>query len=223
MIRILVAEDEEKLRKLICGYLKKEGFEVKEAKDGQEALDALEEEMFSLALLDIMMPKIDGYEVASRIREVSDLPIVMLTARNTEFDELRGFERGADEYIAKPFSPKILITRIKSVLKRAGSLHERELDLGNIKIAYPEHAIYEEGKPLRLMPREYDLFCYLIENRNQVLSREQILEAVWGADYEGYDRTIDTHIKCLRLKSTAAQKQIKTIRKCGYMFEDKQD
>lgn len=221
MVSILIAEDEEKLRKLISGYLKKEGFAVVEAADGQEALDAFYGGHFSLVLLDIMMPKIDGYEVASRIRESSDVPIVMLTARNTEFDELRGFEFGADEYIAKPFSPAIFITRVKSILKRAGALHNRELICRNLRIAYLEHAIYENDKPLRLMPREYDLYCYLIENRNQVLSREQILQAVWGMDYEGDDRTIDTHIKCLRLKSKTAQQQIKTIRKCGYVFEDK--
>lgn len=219
MIKILVAEDEERLRRLICSYLKQEGYVSVEAADGQQALDKFYDERFDLIILDIMMPKKDGMEVCSEIRKVSDVPIILLTARNTEFDELRGFKAGADEYVTKPFSPRVLLSRIAAVLKRAGLLHNNETIAGNIRIAYREHSVYDSGNRINLTPREYDLLCYLAENRNQALSREQILSSVWGDDYDGDIRTVDTHIKCLRYKLPSAQKYLKTIRKCGYCFE----
>lgn len=219
MLKILVAEDEAKLRYIICGYLKNEGYQVEEAADGEEALEKFYSDHFSMVLLDVMMPKMDGYEVCQEIRKVSDVPIMILTARNTEFDELMGFKYGADEYISKPFSPKILVTRVKSLLKRAGLLQESEFILGDLKIIYREHCVYQGEQKIALTPREYDLLCYLVANKNLVLSRDQILQSVWGMDYEGDSRTVDTHIKCLRVKIPITQQWIKTVRKCGYKFE----
>lgn len=219
MIKILIAEDEAKLRYVVSGYLKSEGYHVVEAEDGEDALDKFYSDNFSLVLLDIMMPKRDGLEVCAEIRKLSDVPIIMLTARNTEFDELNGFQHGADEYISKPFSPKILVTRVKSILKRAGLLQDSEFNMGNLKISYREHSVYVDDQRVSLTPREYDLLCYLVANKNIVLNREQILQAVWGMDYEGDIRTVDTHIKCLRIKIPGAQEYIKTIRKIGYKFE----
>lgn len=222
MIKILVAEDEQRLRTLLCGYLTKEGYHVDQAGDGEEALSMFYNNDYSLVLLDVMMPRKDGFQVCSEIRQSSEVPIMLLTARNTEFDELMGFDYGADEYISKPFSPKILIMRVKNLLKRSGALQEKELVLKNVKISYREHAVYDREKSISLTPREYDLLCYLTINRNIVLTREQILQAVWGIDYEGDERTVDTHIKCLRLKLPNACQQIKTVRKCGYCFEEKE-
>ena len=177
-LKILVAEDETRLNYLVCNYLKGAGYEVVGVTDGEAALDAFYTNYFSLVILDIMMPKMDGLEVCREIRKESNVPIVMLTARNTEFDELRGFETGADEYIAKPFSPKILVTRVNSVLKRAGLLQDNEIVLGKLKIHLREHNVYVEEKKIPLTPREYDLLNYLDTNKNLVLSREQILGAV---------------------------------------------
>lgn len=220
MIKILVAEDEAKLRYVISGYLKNEGYQVIEAADGEQALEKYYDDSPALILLDIMMPKVDGYEVCAEIRkDAPEIPIIMLTARDTEFDELRGFQFGADEYISKPFSPKILVTRVKNLLKRAGLLQGNEFVLDNMKILYREHCVYDNEQRIPLTPREYDLLCYLVANKNIVLSREQILHSVWGVDYEGDARTVDTHIKCLRIKVPSTKEWIKTVRKCGYKFE----
>lgn len=220
MIKILVAEDEINLRHLVCNYLKKEGYLPVEAQDGREAVDKFYDDCFDLVLLDIMMPKMNGFEVCGEIRKNSEVPIIMLTARNTEYDELAGFAFGADEYITKPFSPQILMSRIAAVLKRAGVLRKNELCIGDLKISYREHTVYDHGKRVNLTPREFDFICYLAENKGQVLTREQILQAVWGMDYEGDIRTVDTHVKCLRLKMPFAHDHIKTVRKCGYILED---
>lgn len=220
MIKILVAEDEANLRHLVCNYLRNEGYFPVEAQDGQQAVDKFYEDCFSLVLLDIMMPKMNGFEVCGEIRKNSDVPILMLTARNTEYDELSGFEYGADEYITKPFSPQILMSRIAAVLKRAGVFHKNEICVGNLKISYREHVVYDNGKRIKLTPREFDFICYLAENKGQVLTREQILQAVWGMDYEGDIRTVDTHVKCLRLKMPYANEHIKTVRKFGYILEN---
>lgn len=219
MIKILVAEDEERLRRLICSYLQQEGYDSVEAADGQQALDRFYDNHFDLIILDIMMPQKDGIEVCSEIRKMSNVPIILLTARNTEFDELNGFQAGADEYIVKPFSPRILLTRIAAILKRAGILHNNEAVAGNIRIAYREHSVYDLGRRVNLTPREYDLICYFVENQNQVLSREQILSSVWGDDYDGDIRTVDTHVKCLRYKIPSVQQYLRTVRKCGYCLE----
>ena len=192
-----------------------------QAKDGQEAVEYFEDlgDSVSLVVLDIMMPRMDGYEVCRKIRELSDVPVVMLTARDTEYDEINGFACGADEYISKPFSPAILIARIKNLLRRSGQGQAEDYKMGNLEIRYQERMVLVDGKPIILTPREFDLLCYLVQNRNIALSREQILTRVWDADYDGDDRTVDTHIKCLRAKLKDAQVRIATVRKVGYKFE----
>ncbi len=220
-ITVLIAEDEENIRKLVASYLTREGYRVIQAKDGQEAVEYFEDlgDSVSLVVLDIMMPRMDGYEVCRKIRELSDVPVVMLTARDTEYDEINGFACGADEYISKPFSPAILIARIKNLLRRSGQGQAEDYKMGNLEIRYQERMVLVDGKPIILTPREFDLLCYLVQNRNIALSREQILTRVWDADYDGDDRTVDTHIKCLRAKLKDAQVRIATVRKVGYKFE----
>jgi len=217
--KILIAEDEANIRRLVASYLVKEGFKVAEAQDGQEALEKLEATQdFSLVILDVMMPKIDGFEVLKHIRAHSDMPVLMLTARDTEFDELEGFRNGADEYISKPFSLAILLTRVKNLLKRTCSNDMGDLEVGDIKMVYRERAVWVKNQPVALTPKEYDLLYYLMKNKNIVLTRDMILTSVWGLDYEGDDRTVDTHIKCLRAKLNGCAGYITTIRKVGYKF-----
>lgn len=220
-ITVLIAEDEENIRKLVASYLIREGYRVIQAKDGQEAIEYFEEyaDTISLVILDIMMPRLDGYEACRKIRELSDVPVVMLTARDTEYDEINGFSCGADEYISKPFSPAILMARVKNLLRRSGRSQVEDFKTGNLEVRYQERMVLVDGKSIILTPREFDLLCYLIQNRNIALSREQILSRVWDADYDGDDRTVDTHIKCLRAKLKDAQVRIATVRKVGYKFE----
>ena len=218
--KVLIAEDEAKLRALVASYLRKEGFLVVEASDGREALERFYEDKFELVILDIMMPVRDGLSVCKEIRSQSTVPVVMLTARSEEYDELSGFSCGADEYITKPFSPAIFITRIKSVLKRSRVLGEDEMIFGNITLFNRERNIRIMGEEIILTPREFDLLHYLMLNKNLVLNRDQILEKVWGYDYFGDERTVDTHIKCLRAKLLACGEYIKTIRKFGYKLSD---
>lgn len=217
--KILIAEDEANLRRLVCDYLMKAGFDVVGAKDGEEALDAFFKDSFSLVLLDIMMPKLSGLEVCKEIRNVSDVPIVMLTAKNTEYDEIQGFNTGADEYIAKPFSPAILLIRIKSLLKRNGALFDNVLTFGELCIYQREREVFINKEKVFFTPKEYDLLMHFIQNQNQVFSRENLLTSVWGFDYSGDERTVDTHVKCLRAKLGVCSEYIKTIRKVGYKFE----
>lgn len=220
--KILIAEDEVNLRKLIASYLRKEGFSTVEASNGREALKLFSEDKFELVILDIMMPVIDGLEVCKAIRRESTVPIVMLTARSEEYDELSGFSCGADEYITKPFSPAILITRIKSVLKRSHVIGDDEMHLAEITLNIRERRVKVKGQEILLTPKEFDLLYYLILNKNLVLQRDQILEKVWGYDYFGDGRTVDTHIKCLRSKLQDGGDYIKTVRKIGYkLTQDK--
>lgn len=219
-IKILLAEDEDNIRKLVVSYLVKEGYHVAEAADGAEAIAKFEEAMdFSLVILDVMMPKKDGFEVAAYIRNNSDVPILMLTARDTETDEITGFNSGADEYISKPFSPRILMARVKNLLKRTSQNSMEDIDAGGITIKYRERIVLVDGKRAVLTPKEFDLLYYLLQNKNIVLSRSQILSTVWDWDYFGDDRTVDTHIKCLRSKIGECGKKIITVRKIGYKFE----
>lgn len=219
MNKILLVEDEADLRSIVASYLRKENFTVIEAADGQEALDRFAEEEFCLLILDLMLPKLNGFEVCSRIRSQSNVPILILTARDGELDELRGFHCGADEYIAKPFSPDILMVRIKSLLKRCDLLLENEVVVGDFTINYRQRTAHHQGQRLMLTPKEFDLLYYLVNNKNIALSREQILDAVWGMDYYGDTRTVDTHIKCIRAKLGVLGQHIKTIRKFGYKLE----
>ena len=221
-IRVLLAEDEANIRRLIAGYLIREGFKVIEADDGEEALEKFDGcPQLNLVILDVMMPKLDGYEVCKRIRKTSDIPVLMLTARDTEYDELFGFDCGADEYISKPFSPSILVTRIKALLKRTSVGDMQDLTFGGLKLSYRSRAVTVDGREAVLTPKEFDLLYYLMMNKELALSRDQIISAVWEMDYDGDDRTVDTHVKCLRSKLGPYGDCIATVRKVGYKFEYK--
>lgn len=219
MNKVLLVEDENDLRKIIANYLKQANFTVIEAADGEQALALFADGEYDLVILDLMLPKINGYEVCLDIRRSSKVPIVILTARDSEIDELRGFNCGADEYIAKPFSPNILIARIKSLLKRCDTFMENNVQINDFSIDNRQRLVYYKGERVITTPKEFELLYYLVNNRNIALSREQILDAVWGMDYYGDTRTVDTHIKCLRAKLGDFGQQIKTVRKVGYKLE----
>jgi len=222
-IKILIVDDESRMRKLIKDFLMQKGYSILEAADGEEALKVFEENenKINLILLDVMMPKLDGWSVLRQIRQSSKLPIIMLTARGEEQDELFGFELGVDEYIAKPFSPKILVARVEAILKRTTKDVAEVKQYAGIEIDKEGRTIKIEGKPIELSLREYELFIYLIENENIALSRDKILNNVWNYDYFGDSRTIDSHIKKIRHKLGKKGKYIKTIRGVGYKFEVK--
>ena len=218
---ILIVDDESRIRKLIKDFLTKEGYKSLEAQDGEEALKIFEENenKISLVLLDAMMPKQDGWSVLRQIRQTSKVPVIMLTARGEEQDELFGFELGADEYISKPFSPKLLMARIKAILNRSNKSNSDVKDYGGIVIDPEGRTVTVDGKPIELSLREYELLKYLLDNENVALSREKILNNVWNYDYYGDSRTIDSHIKKIRHKLGKKGKYIKTIRGVGYKFE----
>ena len=220
---ILIVDDESRIRKLIKDFLMKDGYKALEAKDGEEALGIYNEnsEKISLILLDVMMPKLDGWSVLRQIRQTSKVPIIMLTARGEEQDELFGFELGVDEYISKPFSPKLLMARIKVILTRTAKDTEDVKDYDGIVIDSEGRTVSVDGKPIELSLREYELLKYLLDNENVALSREKILNNVWNYDYYGDSRTIDSHIKKIRHKLGKKGKYIKTIRGVGYKFETK--
>lgn len=219
MNKVLLVEDENDLRKIIANYLKQANFTVVEAADGEQALSLFADGEYDLVILDLMLPKVNGYEVCLDIRRSSKVPIVILTARDSEIDELRGFNCGADEYIAKPFSTNILIARIKSLLKRCDNFMENTVQIKDFSIDNRQRLVYYQGNRVITTPKEFELLYYLVNNRNIALSREQILDAVWGMDYYGDTRTVDTHIKCLRAKLGDFGQQIKTVRKVGYKLE----
>ena len=201
-------------------FLVKQDFEVVEAEDGEDALNKFyAQKDISLIILDVMMPKINGWEVCREIRENSKVPIIMLTAKGEESDELMGFDIGADEYISKPFSPKILVARVEAILRRAGKKEEGTLDIGGIIIDKPGHQVIADGKVMELSYKEFELLSYFVENRGIALSREKILNHVWNYDYFGDARTIDTHVKKLRSKLGSRGDYIKTIWGMGYKFE----
>lgn len=220
---ILVVDDEQRMRKLIKDFLKTKGYTILEAEDGEKALEVFEENKnkIMLILLDVMMPKLDGWSVLRQIRQESKVPIIMLTARGEEQDELFGFELGVDEYIAKPFSPKILVARVEAILKRTTKDTTQIKDYAGIQIDKEGRTVKIEGKTIELSLREYELLIYLIENENIALSRDKILNNVWNYDYYGDSRTIDSHIKKIRHKLGKRGKYIKTMRGVGYKFEVK--
>ena len=220
---ILVVDDEQRMRKLIKDFLVAKGYSILEAEDGEKALEVFEEHKneINLILLDVMMPKLDGWSVLRQIRQESKVPIIMLTARGEEQDELFGFELGVDEYISKPFSPKILAARVEAILKRTSGDKKEIKDCGGIKIDKEGRTVSVDGKNIELSLREYELLVYLIENENIALSRDKILNNVWNYDYYGDSRTIDSHIKKIRHKLGKKGKYIKTIRGIGYKFEIK--
>ncbi len=220
---ILIVDDEARMRKLIKDFLTKNDYKTLEAGDGEEAIDVFEENKnkISLILLDVMMPKLDGWSVLRKIRNESQVPVIMLTARGEEQDELFGFELGVDEYISKPFSPKILVARIEAILKRINGDKEKVRDYDGIVIDDQGRTVTVDGKPVDLSLREYELLKYLLDNEKIALSRDKILNNVWNYDYYGDSRTIDSHIKKIRHKLGKKGKYIETIRGVGYKFEIK--
>ncbi len=220
---ILIVDDEQRMRKLIKDFLVAKGYSILEAEDGEKALEIFEENKnkITLILLDVMMPKLDGWSVLRQIRQESKIPIIMLTARGEEQDELFGFELGVDEYISKPFSPKILVARVEAILKRTNKNTTEIKDYAGIEIDKEGRTVKVDGKPIELSLREYELLIYLIENENIALSRDKILNNVWNYDYYGDSRTIDSHIKKIRHKLGKKGKYIKTMRGIGYKFERK--
>ena len=220
---ILIVDDETRIRQLIKDFLTKEGYKTIEAEDGEEALKIYEDNQstIKLVLLDVMMPKLDGWSVLRQIRQVSRVPVIMLTARGEEQDELFGFELGVDEYVSKPFSPKLLVARIKAIINRTQEIIREDKDYGGIIIDTEGRTVRVDGKNIELSLREYELLKYLLENENVALSREKILNNVWNYDYYGDSRTIDSHIKKIRHKLGKKGKYIKTMRGIGYKFETK--
>ena len=211
-LKILVVDDEPRMRKLVKDFLTVKGFQVIEAEDGEQAIDIFfEEKDIALILLDVMMPKMDGWEVLKTIRQYSQIPILMLTARGEEQDELQGFKLGADEYISKPFSPKILVARVEAILRRSSQGSKDVIEIGGIRIDKSAHLVEIDGVPVDLSYKEFELMTYFAENQGIALSREKILNNVWNYDYFGDARTIDTHVKKLRSKLGEKGEYIKTL------------
>ena len=221
-IKILVVDDESRMRKLVRDFLEREGYQVLEAGNGLEAMELFyEEKDIALLILDVMMPKMDGWQVCREIRQSSKVPIIMLTARSDEKDELQGFELGVDEYISKPFSPKILVARVEAILRRTGKSQQdgEVLEVGGIRLDKAAHMVEIDGKSVDLSYKEFELLAYFLENKGIALSREKILNNVWNYDYFGDARTIDTHVKKLRSKLGEKGELIKTIWGMGYKLE----
>ncbi len=218
--KILVVDDEPLIRKLVTDFLKREGYTTIEAEDGRKALDLFSTEKdIDLIILDVMLPEYDGWTVCREIRKKSRTPIIMLTARGEEFDELFGFDIGVDEYIAKPFSPNILIARVNAVLRRTIPVDSTIKEYNGLAIDNSAHQVNIDGYAIDLSPKEYDLLIYLTENYGKAVSREQILDKVWGYDYYGDLRTVDTHINRLRIKLDLKSNYVQTVRGYGYRFE----
>lgn len=222
-LKVLICDDEKLIREVIKEYLKLENYEVIEAENGLEAIDKIKKDQIDFIIMDIMMPKMDGYQAIKEIKKEKDIPLLMLSARAEEVDKLLGFELGIDDYMTKPFSPKELVARMKAIMKR-GDKKEKNLsyEFEGLKIDNTAHEVTVDGKKIELTPKEYDLLKYLIENKNIALSREQLLSSIWGYDFYGDDRTVDTHIKTLRNQLGKYRKFITTIRKVGYKFEYKE-
>ena len=220
-LKILVVDDESRMRKLVRDFLEKQNFAVLEAGDGSEALDIFfDNQDIALIILDVMMPKMDGWQVCREVRGYSKVPIIMLTARSDERDELQGFELGVDEYISKPFSPKILVARVEAILRRTNQVTDDEtIEYGGITIDKAAHVVSIDGNPIDLSYKEFELLTYFMENKGIALSREKILNSVWNYDYFGDARTIDTHVKKLRSKMGEKGDYIRTIWGMGYKFE----
>lgn len=228
MYKILVVDDEEKIRELIGKYAKFEGHEVDFAADGMQAIEKCRDNAYDIVIMDIMMPNLDGFSACREIRKKSDVPILMLSARGEEYDKINGFECGADDYVVKPFSPKELMLRIEAVLKRTGCANSSAaggntphdvFEIGPLRCDITGRIVYVDGKRIDMSPKEYDLLFYMIRNRNIALSREKLITEVWGYDYYGDDRTLDTHIKLLRRSLGDAAKYIVTLRGVGYRFD----
>lgn len=222
-LKILVVDDESRMRKLVKDFLVRSNYDVIEAENGEQAIDIFfQTKGISLIILDVMMPKMDGWQVCKEIRQYSDVPIIMLTARGDEKDELLGFELGVDEYISKPFSPKILVARVEAVLRRTAGIDDEVIEIGGISLDKAAHQLIIDNEPIDLSYKEFELLTYFVMNKGVALSREKILNNVWNYDYFGDARTIDTHVKKLRSKMGDKGRYIKTIWGLGYKFEVEQ-
>ena len=222
MYKILVADDEQKIREVIKEYAEYEGHTVYEAVDGMQAVDMAKEQDFDIIIMDVMMPRLDGFSACKEIRKFKNTPILMLSARTEEYDKLFGFELGIDDYVVKPFSPKELMARVKAVIKRsehAAPANPDRLKFEGLEIDMAGREVYVNGKRVSMPPKEYDLLFYLVKNSNIALTRDKLLEEVWGYDFFGDDRTVDTHIKMLRNSLGEYRKFIVTLRGMGYKFE----
>lgn len=222
MYRILVVDDEEKIRDIIKKYANFEGYSVAEAANGMEAVERCRNEKFDIIIMDIMMPELDGFSACREIRKTTEAPVIMLSARGEEYDRIHGFELGIDDYVVKPFSPKELMMRIDAIMKRSrgGQRHEKDVfELGELRVDFTARTVSIGDERLNLSPKEYDLLFYLVKNRNIALSRERLITEVWGYDFYGDDRTLDTHIKLLRKSLGDYSRYIVTLRGVGYRFE----
>lgn len=221
--KILIVDDEKNIRNVIKEYAKFDGFETFEAEDGMQAVEMCRTQDFDLIIMDIMMPKLDGYSAVREIRKTKQIPVIMLSARGEEYDKLFGFELGVDDYVTKPFSPKELLARIRAVMKRSAAPapagDNNMLKFEGLEINMSGREVFVDGKPVSLTPKEYDLLFYLVRNKGIALSREKLLEEVWGYDFYGDDRTVDTHIKMLRNSLGDYRKFIVTLRGMGYKFD----
>lgn len=221
-MKILIVEDQLKMRNLIKEYIKLEGFQFDEADNGETALDYVKKTEYDAVLLDVMMPKVDGWTVLKEIRKTSSVPVIMLTAKGEEYDKLYGFELGADDYLVKPFSPKELMARLKAILKRGRIKEEADIySYLGLQIDFSGRSVYIDQESIKLTPKEYDLLVYLIENKNRALNRQQILDGVWGIDFFGDDRTVDQHVKMLRESISPYKDLIKTVWGIGYKYEER--
>lgn len=221
MAKILVVDDEIKIREIIKEYAEFSGYEVAQAEDGMEAVEMVKKEDFDIIIMDVMMPKLDGFSACKEIRKIKKIPVIMLSARGEEYDKLFGFEIGIDDYVVKPFSPKELMARIKAVLNRANAYQNMEdvITYKGLVINFTAREVTIDGQKVSMTPKEYDLLFYLVRNMNIALSREKLLEEVWGFDFYGDDRTVDTHIKMLRNSLGPYRNLIVTLRGMGYKFE----
>lgn len=219
MTKILIADDESDIREVVKVYGELNGYEVDEASDGIQALDMIKENSYDLVILDVMMPKLDGFSTCRKIKETTSIPVIMLSARTEEYDKLFGFELGVDDYVVKPFSPKELMARIKVVLERSNHTISNILKFDGLEIDVTGRSVSVDGEKAMLTPKEIDLLLYLVQNQNVALSRQKLLEEVWNYDYFGDDRTVDTHIKMLRHNLGKYRDHIITVRGMGYKFE----
>lgn len=220
--RILIVDDEAKIRTLIRKYAEFDGYEVEEAADGMEALEKLKNGRFDIAVMDVMMPDLDGFSVCREMKKFTDVPVLMLSARGEEYDRIHGFELGVDDYVVKPFSPRELMMRINVIINRrspASLVQHERAEFGGLVIDFAAHIVYIDGQPVDMSPKVYDLLTYLVRNQGVGLTREQLISNVWGYDFYGDDRTLDTHIKLLRLALGPYRDHVVTIRGYGYRFD----
>lgn len=217
-MKLLIVDDEKLIRDVIKTYAEIENYETLEAEDGYQALEIVKKEKIDLIVLDIMMPKMDGMTFLEEIKKDKNIPVIILSARNEEYDKLRGFDLGTDDYLTKPFSPKELLARIKAILKRTGKMIPNNYEYKGLKIDYPARSVYIDNEEVKLTLKEYELLCYFVTNENIALSRNQLLNKIWGYDFYGDDRTIDTHVKMLRNNLGKYRDLIVTVRGVGYKF-----